>query len=330
MSSQEAPHSFIQHITIKNILVAIYTLGAFFFILYFIHIGFVPTLNIADAGYLLVIMSLLGLFLLLFLAFILVAPAFVWMMYQKEIDNTLADKQQQKLFFYYLLLGSIFLFISLLIGAYIPDADEYLWYCVIIVYTLTLMIITYFYKEKWLDGILLLIVGFSVSVISYLPFLINLISLQDSIYLRNLEDESLVWVTLVSSFIIAIGINVIIIEKKISIFYKILITIASLIFIAFFIGRNGGFISSHVMRNLHLGNFIAKEIIIKSEGCRLLVRNHPQQVTLENNNSCVLTNSLVLSKLGESLLVELNSTRLVLPKKNIIYYNWEMQKEIRK
>jgi len=318
--------SYIAKNIIQSIIAAIYTLGALFFILYFIHIDFVPTLNIADVFYLLIIMSLFGLFFLFFFAFMLAAPAFVWLMYQKEVDKTLIDKKQQKLFFYYLLLGSIFLFISLLIGSYLPNVNNSLWFCLIIIYSLLLLIITYFHKVQWADYILLLIVGVSVSFIVAFPLLINFIILKDSLFVQTIKYDFMGWVMLFLSLVISIVINVIIIKKKINIFSKIVITIASLIFIALFIARDGSFISASVMHNLHLGNFTAKEIVIKSEECHLLARNHPKHVTLEKNNSCVLTNSLVLSKLGESLLLELNSTRLVLPKKYIIYYNWEKKK----
>jgi len=316
--------TYIQNNLMTSLLGAIYTLGGFFFILYFMHIDFVPRLNFSDVSYLLIVMFSVGLLFLLLLTMLLVVPALMWLNFQKTLDDILEETQQKKLFLVYLSIDNLFFLLFLVITTYTPDLP-YVWYVFGMIYFFSLLVVNRYFIQKftWQTYGMLFLLGITISVLVGFLFFANTILLEDSSFLNNdSSNDVLAWITLIAGLIVAMGVNLALIVKELSVLHKGLVAIASVMFIALIIGKDGGFISSRVMKNLHLGNFIAKEILVKSEGCTMLARKYPKTVFLEKEGACQINNVLVLSNIGEVFLVEIDNVRLVLLRKDILYYAW--------
>jgi len=311
---------------IKSILIMIYTIGALLFLFYFIHIDFIPTLNIADISYLLIVMALLGLFFLLFFSAIFVAPAILWEKIHPDILklnlNTNMKNVSQNIFIYHLTVASAFFF-SLIYINKVSRSDFFLIALLLMILN-SLPFLKYFYDEKikgWSNFFLMFSYGAMVILLFAFSFLIFLTIIKDAPLLHSKDQFDSIVFSIMGAATIPIT-NLLFLDKSLK-RWRYIVPSLAVLFLSFFIVKNLGFLSSNILRILHLGNFTAQTITLQSKECRFLKKSYPKQIQIESDDTCRIQKPFVASRIGQELLLKIEDKYFTIRTQDILSYTWE-------
>lgn len=328
---------------IKSIFIMINVLGGLLFLFYFMHIGFMPTLHIQDMMHLVFTMAFMGLLMILLLVMLLVAPALMWKYFvekslseiieisTKKIDKNEPTKEEstiRRIFAFNLLIGTLLILWLMLFANNMP-----LFWCLVLVTVLIAMPIQYLYflkdiKVKGNDHFT--IVGSSLSIYAIIIFPILVLT----IVMKHADDiivnsDLWGWLVTVLGLMLVVLVNVISLYDKSIGAWKYFVPFFAIVLFVFFAARDIGFISRDVMRMLHMGNFKASKIVIKSDMCQYLSKDYPaKKVSNGTNSTCSIRDIYVYSRIGQEVLIDMSrdkniTDKIILFKKDIISYAWE-------
>ncbi len=315
-------YTYFKSNMISSILALVNLIGVVFFLIYFIHIDYLPDLDFSGVMYLIVAISFLGLIYLIYFSLALFLPRMMW---QAMLPNDFLSSPKP-----ILLNNIIFLlsFIPVLIAIHnewtgienlilstllytILSPLGYLMYVAIVKAKsnnqkiLNLLKEQNYYFEVW-----------------YVFWIQNLISLVTSlgllIFLLN-SDVHEFWIFLVISFINLFYFSINYFSLKAS---KILIATISPIIILFilFLSGKGHVISSAAVRTFHMGDFNAT-VIFKSDYCYTL-KSYKIPILHENKISCSVNIDNVFWRVGKESFLNVVDKNITVPSNQIISMTW--------
>ena len=296
------------------------SLGLFFggllFLLYYLHIGFMPNLNnFTDFTYLLFAMAIVGIFLFFILIALFVLPA---VFYNKIMKNYLSEKY----FIYSISIFPIIMLSYLIKETWLKEIDTI---CFLLCISILLFIVVPIALSKTLTikemGKQILYV-FIQSIVS--PYSIILVY---TIFLLSHQMDVTTNVDVIVTFLIfsvvAIALNTWIIDEKFSKTLKLIAIIAifTFIFLMLFF-RTYALIPSIVMNQFHLGNYRITSVTAKQRSCKIL---SDLNISTDLNTSKFKTSSIdaesktctvkgeicILSSIGTTMLWQIDNNRTV-------------------
>jgi len=341
MFSTKALKKYFSENPLLSIVSVINLLGGMLFLFYFIHIDFMPTLHIQDMIHLIFSMAFLGLFMVMFLALLLVVPAFAWQSFESPIKEIIVKGKEKskkseedteetirQLFGLNLLVG-IFLMFWLML--FIKDTA--LVWCISLVTVIIAMIGQYAYILKDItislkDKIPIFFSSISIYVIMMFPILALSITIKHANYLV-INDDWIGWaVTIFGLMLVGITNMLTMYDESIR-KWKYFVPLVAILFFAFLGAKDAGFISRDTMRILHMGNFTASKIVLKSDACKHLSQEYSSKVSLETNTTCVMRDVYVYSNIGQEILLRIkeddnkSDEKVIIFKRDIISYAWK-------
>lgn len=309
-------YNYFKENMITSSLSIINFFGITYFLIYFIKINYIPNLDFSGTVYLLIVMSFIGLFVSIFLYFVLILPSIIW---QEGVsfsfnDKIIKDKFLNNLNFIIMIsLSSISIYI---ITVYINNG---------LYQTLSFFFLLWFYSSvtqylinsfsfksymsigNLLQILKIFILYFVLSIIILFPIIV--IYLVSGTQQLNSEFPTFV--------LIAIVINLLFLQNKsLLILFSIFIFFLGLFFI------NPGLIPTLVIQKLHIGGFSAT-VIFKHDYC-LTLRTYQIPITQENKASCSVNINKVLWRVGKESLLNVADKNITVPSDQIISMSWPM------
>ena len=301
----------LENSSIVNIVAS---LGLFFggllFLLYYLHIGFMPNLNnFTDFTYLLFAMAIVGIFLFFILIALFVLPA---VFYNKIMKNYLSEKD----FIYSISIFPIIMLSYLIKETWLKEIDTT---CLLLCISILLFIAVPIALSKPLTikeiGKRILYI-FIQSIVS--PYSIILLY---TIFLLSHQMDVATNVDVIVTFfvfsVVAIALNTWIIDEKFSKTLKLIaiIAISTFIFLMFFF-RTYALIPSVVMNQFHLGNYMITSITSKQRSCKILSdlntsKFKTSSIDAESKTCTIKGDICILSSIGSVMLWQIDNNKTV-------------------
>ena len=302
--------------------------GLVLFMLYFMHIDYLPNLDFSGTMYLLVAMAFVGMFFFILLATSFVLPGLTWRLFIDDLH--LADGKQKFQLSglstrYVWVFGTLYIainFVAYFIAVYLQDIQLYLGKFDILIYlsafivVLLLASVIAFSANQWKKGIAWGWTLFITALVSTLPLYFILLLLN-----TNPQVSNGIGLFIALMAMLATNSLVILVEKFI---YSLLIGMIFFSYSLLSIGQSH-FIPTLVANTLHFGAFDASKIVFKKDYCQILGNYHVLPA-YENNVSCYLTEVKVYWRIGKESLLEIGENNVTVPSDQIISMSWEGRK----
>jgi len=313
---------------ISSFLAIINSIGILYFLIYFFNIQYIPNLDFAGLMYLLVVMTLIGLFTSIFLYFLFILPGLIW----KESSSILLDNKKNNFRIIitsppnlglFLIVYTLSAIIVIVISLYIKEQK----------YTL----LAYFSSIFFLSLIICLFTTqlnrINIKDLKNIFFIVFFISLAIvfplvGTYLIVPDKKDLIEIFII---FLSIGFitNIFIIKDKPYSVDKLRSFLISLfMFFIFLLLINPKLIPFLVVKNLHIGNFNAT-VVFKHDYCSTL-KNYQVEIFDENSISCSADIKNVLWRVGKEALLEVPDKNITVPTDQIISMSWPKMKRVGK
>lgn len=295
-------------------------LGGIFYLAYYHFIGFLPKLgSFSDFSYLLLVMSILGTLLFLFLLLMFLLPTLFFNLmakYDNRKDVTLGG------FIWFSAIPHMSIILSMCIAEFInPKSSAVL----LIAFIFSLFFCPYFCvkrykeldfsrkKELAIKMVPLVILTFFTFLIFYIFISSGQSNLATSLDVIIAYFWFSLFVVLVNTFYIDYKYFQ---EIKMKINLKILTTI-SVFFFFLMTSNTYAFVSSIVMNKFRLGNYLITSVGVKERSCNALrMENNLSSIKImthnKNSSYCKLEGEIcVLSNIGESIYFKLDENQTI-------------------
>ena len=291
--------------------------GGLLFLLYYLYIGFMPSLNnFTDFTYLLFAMAIVGMFLFFILISLFVFHAFS---YDKLFDNEMKKIMDKPMFIYSMLIVPFVMLVYLIKETYFNEF-EYgaVLYGILLIFAIVLPSICCFNSRSLsakIRGERILYVVMQVIISCYSTIIIYIIFVLSKQTNVATNEDALVTFFLFSVVIIVI--NVFILDDKYhkKPLLKFILVIFSF-FLLMFIFRTYALIPSVVMHQFKLGNFMIASITSKQASCKVLLDLNVSKFKISSidikNKTCTVKGEIcILSSIGNTMLWQIDNNRTI-------------------
>lgn len=331
MDIKEKLIDYISANIIKTLSFLFLLFGGLIFFIYYIDIRYLPDLNLANIGTILSFASITGIILIISIVLMLVFPAFCWdrAIYQNEIiRNIWTDKARKTIviivFPVFVIYSSIFLYLK---------KDNIWWITLNLLWIISLYLWganeskkRHLSQKKFLQEYSsFLAYKIFGSFISIIPIIMLI-----AIFLNDYKEKNLITACIfLISGIMFVNILIIFIPNSETSVYKYpIFGIISFLIIIIFTNKTTLF-PRVIMETYQLGNIKASSIVLNKKGCIAInqvmalhqIENAPSNKILQfkiENDSCVIPDVYILSKLGKEFYIEINGVRTENKKKQDI------------
>jgi len=316
-----AVYEYFKANMISSFLAIINSIGIVFFLIYFYNIQYIPNLDFAGLMYLLVVMTLIGLFTSILLYFFFIIPGLIWKESAGSLDNNKNKfsiiSMHQESWIHFLIIYIIFsCTISMIVLSKQEFIFQFLLYILIIILTaLFVCLLTTNLRcinIKQLGKFFLLYLAISFFII--FPIL------GTYIILPNKQD---IIGAFSIFFVVGLSTNILmILDKRYSFILSVIIFFIMLFFL------NPKLIPFSVMKKFHMGSFNAT-VVFKHDYCSIL-KTYEVEIFDENSISCSADIKNVLWRIGKESLLEVADKNITVPTDQIISMSWPKMKRVAK
>lgn len=282
-------------------------IGGFFFLLYYMYIGFMPKLeDLADFTYMLFAMTIVGMVSLLVYTLLLVFPG---LFYNKIFDSSQKKIINTELFIFAITVMPIVSILYVLEESYFKIPYPV---CTMLIFVL--MVVWLWLKipsiEKSIEHLLLVLALVVTGAFPFLLFSAIILSGQS-----NINTTVGVFIAFSVYSFVVISLNGFIVNKKQKLGAIFTIAIWFLLFLMINL-RAYAMIPSFIMHNFQLGDFMVKSINAKGRSCQILLDANTSvlvkitPIDVESKTCTIKGKICVLSNIGTHMLwkIEENTT----------------------